>query len=236
MGALTVAGKELRTYFKTPVAYVFLCAFLAYTGFTFFSDYLLAGRATMRGFFHMLPIVFLIFVPAVAMKMWAEERKIGTIETLLTMPLSDASIVIGKFLAALALVAVALLLTFPIPLIVAFTASQPIDVGPIAGGYVGAILLAGAYVAISLFASSLTQSQIVAFILGVVLCLVFYIIGQPEVVSILPRGLGELLQRTSLQYHFTSVARGVIDSRNVIYYLSMLTIFLLLNIAAVKRR
>lgn len=235
-GSLTVAGKELRSYFKTPIAYVFLCAFLGYTGFSFFSGYLLVGRASMRGFFQLLPLVYLVFVPAVSMRMWAEERKIGTIETLLTMPIADGAIVFGKFLAALALVATGLALTFPIPIVVTLTAAGPVDFGPIIGGYLGSLLLAGAYLAICLFASALTENQIVAFILGVCLCLFFYIIGQAEVVALLPLGFGELLQRASLQYHFAGISRGVIDTRNIVYYVSMLTLFLLLNVAAVKRR
>lgn len=235
-GVLTVAGKEFRTWFKTPVAYVFLCAFLGYVGFAFFGDYFLIDRASMRGFFDQLPLVFLVFVPAVSMKMWAEERKIGTIETLLTMPLRDHQIVLGKFLAALGLVAVALALTAPYPLLVAHTASSPIDLGPILGGYLGALLLAGAYLSISLFASALTDSQIVAFILAVCMCLFLYLIGSAGVVTLLPAGFGEFLQRLSLQYHFGNIARGVVDSRNVVYYLSLLTFFLALNVAAVRRR
>lgn len=236
MSALTVAGKEFRVWFKTPVAYVFLCAFLGYTGFSFFSDYFLIDRADMRGFFQNLPLVFLVFVPAVSMKMWAEERKIGTIETLLTMPVKDSSIVLGKFLAAMALVSVALLMTAPIPAIVAYTASTPIDFGPIAGGYLGALLLAGAYLSICLFASALTDSQIVAFILGVFSCLALYLVGQPQVVALLPGGFGELLQRASLAYHFQNIARGVIDTRDVVYYASVLVFFLVLNVAAIQRR
>lgn len=236
MGMFTVAGKEFRTWFKTPVAYVFLCAFLGYCGFAFFSDFFLADRAEMRGFFSLLPIVFLLFIPAVSMRMWAEERKIGTIETLLTMPLHDYQIVLGKFLAALGLVFVALLLTLPIPMVVAHTASSPIDYGPVIGGYIGALLLASAYLAICLFASALTESQIVAFISGVFICLFLYLIGGSGVVTLLPSGLGEVLQRMSLEYHFGNIARGVIDTRNIVYYVSVLTLFLTLNVAAVRRR
>lgn len=235
-GAMTIASKEFRTFFKTPVAYVFLCAFLALTGFTFFSSYFSAGEASMRNFFGLLPWMFLLFIPAVSMRMWAEERKIGTIETLLTMPLPDTSIVLGKFLAALGLVAVMLLLTFPVPIIVASTAAGPVDLGPIFGGYFGALCLAGAYLAMGLFASAVTENQIVAFILGVGFALLFFIMGLPQVVSLMPTGLGEFLNQLSLKSHFENIGRGVIDTRDVLYYVSMLTFFLMLNVQAVRNR
>ncbi len=236
--ALVIAGKEFRTFFKTPVAPIVLFAFLLFAGLLFFfvPDYFTQGQASMRGFFAYLPWLYLIFVPAIAMKMWAEERKVGTIETLLTLPLGEGAIVLGKFLAAFGLLAAALLLTFPVPLIVAFTAASAVDPGPIAGGYLGALLLGAAYVAMCLFASALTRSQIVAFIIGVGLCFFFVVIGVEPVANVFPQGLGELLKGLSLVHRFANIQRGVIDTRDLLYYLSMLTVFLLLNVAAVKRR
>ncbi|MBI4880427.1 MAG: ABC transporter permease subunit [Planctomycetes bacterium] len=236
--ALTIAGKEFRTFFKTPVAPIVLFAFLLLAGLLFFfvPDYFAQGQASMRGFFAYLPWLYLIFAPAIAMKMWAEERKVGTIETLLTMPLGEGTIVLGKFLAAFGLLALALALTFPVPIIVALTAASAVDPGPIAGGYLGALLLGAAYVAMCLFASALTQSQVVAFIIGVGLCLLFVVIGVEPVANVFPQGLGELLKGLSLLQRFANIQRGVVDTRDVLYYLSMLAVFLLLNAAAVKRR
>lgn len=236
--ALIVAGKEFRSYFKTPVALIFLFAFLVLTGLLFFfvPDYFRQGEASMRSFFAYLPWIYLLFAPAVCMKMWAEERKIGTIETLLTMPMRDGVIVLGKFMAAFSLLALALLLTFPVPLAVAFTAAGSIDFGPIVGGYIGALLMGAAYIAICLFASALTESQIVAFILGVGTCLLFVIIGVEAVTQIFPQGLGWTLRNLSLLEHFQNIQRGVLDTRDVLYYASMLTVFLMLNNLAVRRR
>jgi ABC-2 type transport system permease protein len=236
--ALVVAGKEFRAYFKTPVAYVFLFVFLALTGglFLFVPNYFVFGQASLRGFFEFLPWIFLLLGPAVAMKLWAEERKVGTIETLLTLPLRDHQIVLGKFLAAVGLIAVALLLTFPLPLIVVMTAAGPVDLGPILGSYLGALCLGAAYVAISLFASALTRSQIVAFILGVGMCLALVLVGFPPVMAAFPRGLAQFLAQVSLLEHFAGIAKGVVDSRDVLYYLSVLAFFLVLNVAAVRRR
>ncbi len=236
--ALTVAAKEFRTYFKTPVASIFLFFFLLITGLFFFfvPGYFSQGEASLRPFFDLLPWVFLFFAPAVCMKTWAEERKMGTIETLLTMPMTDHAIVLGKFLAALGLIAVALALTFPLPVLVAFTAAGSIDSGPIIGAYFGALLLGATYVAICVFASATTESQIIAFIVGLAICLFLMILGLDPVAGIFPRSLGELMRNLSLSSHFANVQRGVIDTRDVLYYLSLLLFFLLLNVAAVRRR
>ncbi len=236
--ALTIAGKEFRTYFKTPVAYVFLVVFLGFMGWFFFfsPDYFAAGEASMRSFFYLLPMVFLFLAPAVSMKMWAEERRIGTIETLMTMPMREHEIVIGKFLAALGLIGVALLLTVPIPIIVAFTAAGSIDLGPILGGYIAALLMAGAYLAIGLFASALTRSQIVAFILGAVISLFLVMIGSSQLADVFPKGISDVLVNLSLMSHFENIQRGVLDTRDLLYYAAVLTFFLMLNVAAVRKR
>jgi ABC-2 type transport system permease protein len=235
---LCVAGKEFKTYFKTPVAYVFLVVFLALNGWAFFfmASYFEARAATLRDMFAFLPWSFLFVVPAVCMKMWAEERKIGTFETLLTMPLTEGQIVLGKFFAAFGLICVALALTFPLPVIVAMSSAASVDFGPIIGGYIGAMFLGAAYVAICLFASAITESQIVAFILGAFIAFVLALVGSQALAGVFPPSIGEFLQLLSLQTHFQNIQRGVVDSRDVLYYLSVLTFFLMLNVAAVKRR
>lgn len=234
---LTIAGKEFRAYFKTPVAFVFLFVFLALTGwFTLvYPDYFTQGEASLRRFFDILPWVFLFLAPAASMKMWAEERKLGTIETLLTMPMRESEIVLGKFLATTGLIALALALTFPLPIIIAYTAAGKVDFGPIAGGYLGALLLGASYVAISLFVSALTRNQIIAFVIGSVCCFILVVIGMVEA-DVLPKGMVALFSRLSLQTHFQSIGRGVVDTRDILYYASLLTIFLMLNVAALRRR
>lgn len=235
-GALTIARKEFGTFFKTPVAYIVICAFQVLVGWLFFASYFDNKEASMRQFFGLLPLTFAIFVPAISMRMWAEERKIGTFETLLTMPIADTAIVFGKFLAALGLLAVMLGLTLPIAFIVSYTSAAPVDAGPIIGGYLGALCLGGTYLAMGLFASAITENQIVGFILGLVFAIVFYLIGEPALAQVLPGSLGEFLRQLSVNYHFENIGRGVIDSRDVVYYGSMITVFLMANVAAVRLR
>jgi ABC-2 type transport system permease protein len=234
--ALTIARKEFVTFFKTPVAYIVICAFQILVGWLFFSTYFAGKEASMRGFFDWLPFTFMIFAPAISMRMWAEERKIGTFETLLTMPLTDTAIVVGKFLAALGLLAVILALSIPIAFIVAYTSAAPIDAGPILGGYLGALLLGGTYLAMGLFASAITENQIVGFILGLVLAVVFYFIGLPVLSQVLPGSFAEFLRQISVNYHFDNIGRGVVDTRDLGYYLSMIVVFLMANVAAVRLR
>jgi ABC-2 type transport system permease protein len=235
-GAWTIARKEFGTFFKTPVAYIVICAFQILVGWLFFSTYFAGKEASMRGFFDWLPFTFMIFAPAISMRMWAEERKIGTFETLLTMPIADTAIVFGKFLAALGLLSVMLALTLPVAFIVGYTSAAPVDVGPIVGGYLGALLLGGTYLAMGLFASAITENQIVGFILGLVFAVVFYFIGLPVLAQVLPGSLGEFLRLLSVNHHFDNIGRGVIDSRDVVYYGSMITVFLMANVAAVRLR
>jgi ABC-2 type transport system permease protein len=234
--ALTIARKEFAAFFKTPVAYIVLCAFLILTGWFFFSDYFLEREASLRQYFGMLPLVFAIFAPAISMRMWAEERKVGTFETLMTMPVTDVAIVVGKFLAALGLIGVMLLCSLPTAFLVGYTSASAIDLGPIVGGYLGALFLGGTYLAMGLFASALTENQIVGFILGVVLALFFFFIGLPNLASVLPNSLAEVLRALSVGSHFDNIGKGVIDSRDVFYYLSMIVAFLMANVAAVRWR
>lgn len=235
-GAMTIAYKEFSTFFKTPIAYIVICVFQILVGWLFFSTYFENKEASMRGFFDWMPFTFMIFAPAVSMRMWAEERKIGTFESLLTMPMSDTAIVVGKFLAALGLIGLMLLLSLPVAFIVAFTSASPVDLGPIIGGYLGALFLGGTYLAMGLFASAITENQIVGFILGLACAVVFYFIGLPVLANVLPSALAEFLRLLSVNHHFENIGRGVIDSRDVFYYLSMIVVFLMANVAAVRMR
>ncbi len=166
------------------------------------------------------------------MRLIAEEVKVGTLEWLTSMPLRDLDIVLGKFLAALGLIAVALAMTIPYPISVDMVGS--LDWGPVIGGYIGLLLLAGAFIAVGLFASSLTENQIVAFIIGVSFCFTFYMLD--KVTFFLPEQIGAVLQYLSVDYHFRNISRGVIDTRDLLFYLGMMVIGLFLTVESLKRR
>jgi ABC-2 type transport system permease protein len=231
---LTIARKEFRSYFQSPIAYIFITVFLVLTHWLFFRGFFLINQATMRDYFSLVPLVFLLFVPAVTMRLWAEEKKLGTLELLLTFPVKDWEVVLGKFLASFTFLAVALLLTVPLAITVAALGNP--DDGALVGGYVGSLLLGGAYLAIGLWISGLTQNQIVAFIVALAICFVLYIIGDPIVLSSVPQALVPFVANLSLGYHFTSIGRGVLDSRDILYYLSVIGFFLFLNIRSVESR
>jgi ABC-2 type transport system permease protein len=231
---LTIAGREFRSYFAAPTGFVFLTAFLILSSWLFFRVFFLVGQANMRPFFSLMPWIFLLFVPAAAMKLWAEERRLGTEEVLLTLPVRDREAVLGKFLAAFGFLALTVALTFPIPVIVSLLGDP--DPGPIIGGYVGLMLMGAAYLAIALFASSLTDSQIVAFVIGVSISLVLTALGEDIVLSAAPRWLAPIMRHLGLARRFASISRGVIDSRDVIYYGSVVVFFLFVNTRVVERR
>jgi ABC-2 type transport system permease protein len=229
-----VARREFQGYFSSLIAYVFLVVYLLLTSWLFFRLFFLNGQASMRLMFDVLPWVFLFFIPAITMRLWAEEKKVGTMELLMTLPIRDRDAVIGKYLAALGLLVLALLLTFALPIIAALMGN--LDPGPVVGGYLGAILLGAAYLAIGVFVSSLTENQIVAFILGVVLIFIMYMIGSDMVLYSVPASLATVFEYLSLGTHFNSIGRGVIDSRDLIYYLSIIVFFLYLNTRSIESR
>jgi ABC-2 type transport system permease protein len=226
--AITIAKRELGAYFKSPIAYIVLSVFLALSGFLFFNGFFLSGNAHMGGFFGNMPLVLLFFGPAIAMRLLAEERGSGTIELLLTMPVRDWQVVAGKFLAAMGLLTVGLLLTLPFAITVAKLG--PLDRGPVIGGYVGTLLLGGTYLSIGLFASALTRNQIVAFIVGLAICFALFLMGMAG------RGVLHVLEYMSPQFHFAGVQRGVIELRNVVYYLSAIGLALLLTVQVLESR
>ena len=188
----------------------------------------------MRGFFGLMPWIFLFFIPAVTMKLWAEEKKIGTIEILMTLPIRDYEVVIGKFLACLALLAVTILLTLVVPFSVMYLGNP--DVGTLITGYIGLVLMGAAYVAIGFFASTLTENQIVAFIIGITVCVILLLIGEDIVLLKTPNWLFPIFSYLGLGAHYSSILRGVLDSRDIIYYLSVIAFFLYLSTLAVESR
>jgi ABC-2 type transport system permease protein len=231
---LGVFKREFRAYFNSPIAYVYITVFLAIVNWFFFRDFFLMEQATLRGFLEALPVYFLFFVPAVSMRLWSEERKLGTVELLLTLPVKDHEVVLGKFLAGLALLAVSLVLTFP--LVITVKALGNPDMGAIFASYLGGLLLGAAYLAIGFFVSSLTENQIVAFILGISFCFAFFIVGENLVLLSSSGFLVPILKFLGLGTHFQSIARGVLDSRDLIYYLSLIGFFLFLNVRSVAER
>jgi ABC-2 type transport system permease protein len=233
-GLAGVYKRELSGYFNSPIAYIFIVVFLLLASWLFFRGYFLYAQADLRPFFSLLPWMFLFFVPAVSMRLWAEERKLGTAELLLTLPVRDEEIILGKFLAGLTLVTLTVVLEFPLLLLTAYLGD--VDPGPVVGGVLGAVFLGGAYLAIGLFLSSVTDNQIVAFILGVVVSFGLFIVGENLVLITAPTSLAPLMHSLGLGAHFESMGRGVIDSRDVVYYLSVIVFFLYLNRLAVRER
>ena len=230
---LMIARREFKAYFTSPIAYVYLSTFLVVMTWLFFRGFFLIGETSLRSFFGLMPWIYLFFVPAVAMGKWAEERKAGTLELLFTYPLEKSHVVLAKFLAGLGLISVALLLTLVIPVTVSFLGS--LDWGPVIGGYLGLVFLGGAYLAIGLWISSLTENQIIAFILGVVTCFLLFIIGEPIVTAGLSPLTAQFFQYLGLGSHFDSIGRGVIDSRDLIYYFSVIGFFLFMNWKTLQR-
>lgn len=220
MKALAIARREVSGYFDLPIAYVVLPAFLVLCGLYVFvlQPFFLVGRATLRPFFEFAPFIFTLFVPAITMRLLAEERRSGNLEVLLTWPVGDLSLVVGKFLGALALLGAALALTLPFPLAVA--AIGDLDWGPVIGGYLGLLLLGGAYLAIGLVVSALTRNQIIAFIGGFALCFALYVAG--KALPLVPPALAPWLEAVSFDLRFAGIARGVVDLRDVVFFLSVI--------------
>ncbi|HEX5751762.1 MAG TPA: ABC transporter permease subunit [Archangium sp.] len=218
---LAVARREFRSFFNSPVAYIVIGVFLVVAGWLYFSTVFVAGQASLRAFFGIAPVLFVVFAPAVTMRLLAEERKSGTLELLLSMPMRDWELVAGKFVAALGMVAVGLLWTLPYPLTVAGLTAEGarFDWGPVVMGYLGLLLMASSFLALGLWASALSRNQIVGFIIGLLLCFAFYFID--KFAMVLPESIGELLQYLSADYHFANIARGVLDTRDLLFYLSL---------------
>jgi len=230
----TVLRRELAGYFATPVAYVFIVIFLVMTGvFTFYlGGFYDRGIADLDPFFRFHPWLYLFLVPAIAMRLWAEERRAGTIELLLTLPLSLPQAVLGKFLAAWLFLGVCLILTFPMWLTVNYLGDP--DNGAILAAYIGSWLMAGGMLAIGSCMSALTRNQVVAFILAVVACFVFLLSGLPMVLDLFtgwaPQVLVDAVAGLSFLSHFADISRGVIDLRDVVYFLLVIAFWLTANL------
>ena len=226
----SLVGRELRSYFATPVAYVFIVIFLILMGtFTFnLGGFYERGQADLAPFFNFHPWLYLFLVPAISMRLWAEERKTGSIELLLTLPITPWQAVIGKFIAAWAFTGIALSLTFPIWITVNYL-GQP-DNGSILAAYVGSLLMAGGFLAIGSCMSAMTRNQVIAFVLTVVVCFGFLLAGFPLVLDVFsgwaPQALVDGIASLSFLTHFSSISKGVIDLRDLIYFALVIGAFL----------
>jgi ABC-2 type transport system permease protein len=209
--------KEAKTYFVSPIAYIVISIFLLVTGWFFFMTFFLYNQADLRNFFVLLPITFSFVVPAITMRLFSEELNVGSYEILLTMPVTFRQVVLGKYLASVVFVVALLIPTLAYPVTVAFLGE--LDWGPVLGGYIGAVLLGAAFSAIGLFASSLTRSQIIAFITGMAICFSLTLID--KMLFFLPQILLEILQYLGADYHFRNISKGILDSRDILYFLSV---------------
>ena len=234
---LAICKRELAAYFSTPLAYVFIVIFLALAGAVtfYFGQFFDRGQADLQPFFAFHPWLYLFLIPAVGMRLWAEERKTGTIEILMTLPVSTGQAVVGKFLASWVFAGIALALTFPIWLTVNYLGSP--DNGIVAAGYIGSFLMAGAFLAIGCFVSALTRNQVIAFVIAAAVCFLFMMSGLDLVLSAFkgwaPPFVVDMVASLSFLTHFDGIMKGVIDLRDLIYLGSAIVIFLFANIVTI---
>jgi len=215
--ALLIFDKEFRDYFISPIAYIVIAIFLFVTGWLFFSTFFVFGQADLRRFFDLLPFIFALVVPAITMRLFSEELNVGSYEILLTMPVTSRDIIIGKFLAGVAFVAAILVPTLAYPIFVSFLGE--LDWGVMVGSYFGSLLMGAAYVAIGLFASSLTRNQIIALIVGMVICALLAIID--KMLFFFPQSILAVVSYLSSAIHFENIAKGIVDTRDILYFCSV---------------
>lgn len=231
---LSITKRELISYFATPVAYVFITIFLLLSGlFTFYlGNFFEIGQASLGSFFEWHPWLYLFLVPAITMRLWSEEKKSGTIELLTTLPVSTLNIVLGKFMAAWLFTLLALILTFPMWITVNYLGNP--DNGVIMASYIGSLLMSGGYLSIGIFISSLTKNQVIAFIVSVTVCFLFTVSGLPIVLDFFSNWAGEAITDVIASFSFlanySDISRGIIDLRTLVYFLSLILLFLYLNV------
>ena len=230
--ALVISRREIRTYFNSPVAYIVVTVFTAITGYLFFTQLFMEKQAELRQLFGFMPFLFMFMVPAVTMRLLADEKSTGTLELLSTMPVRDWEVVVGKFLAALTLVATAIGLTLAYAITVRLLG--PLDRGPAIGGYLGLLLMGGAFVAIGVMCSAFTRNSIIAFISAFGVCFALYLFGR--LTQFMPEAIQPLISFLSIDGHFDNIGRGVVDSRDVIYYLSVIGVCLLVATTSLESR
>ncbi len=237
---INIFKRELLSYFSTPLAYVFIVIFLALIGsFTFYlGNFFVRGQADLNPFFAFHPWVYILLIPAVTMRLWAEERKTGTIELLMTLPVSITDTVIAKYLAAWSFTGIALSLTFPMWITVNYLGNP--DNTVILASYIGSLVMAGGFLAIGSCISALTKSQVIAFVISVAICFMFILSGFPMVLDLFeswaPQAVIDAIASFSFLTHFTSIKKGVIDIRDVIYFAALITFWLYVNIVIIENK
>ncbi len=229
-----IMGKELRGYFNSPLAYIFMTVFLVLSSWLYFRSFFLIGQSSMRDFFAILPWFFLVLIPAMTMRLWAEEKKLGTFETLLTAPITEWEAVLGKFMASFTFLFITLVCSSALPMILFFIGNP--DWGAILGGYLGSLFLGAVYLSLGLWISSNTDNQIIAFIISVLVMFLLYVMGESFVLHTAPQKLVPFFKYVAVGQHFKSIGRGVIDSRDIIYYFLTTYLFLYLNVVTLKSR
>jgi ABC-2 type transport system permease protein len=237
---VVIFKREWQAYFATPIALIFLSVFLVLNGFFTFKlgNFYELGQADLKPFFVWHPWLYLFIVPAISMRLWAEERKSGSIELLLTFPVSIVEAMLGKFLAAWAFLGLSLLLTFPIILTVSYLGDP--DLGIIMASYLGSLLMAGAYLGIGCGVSASTNNQVISFVISTALCLFLILLGFDPCVelllSIFPSRFVDMLVNLSFPYHFEAIQRGVVDATDLIYFLSIIAFSLLVGVIIIDRK
>ena len=225
--------KELKSYFNSPMAYIFLVVFAIVTGYFFTNTFFLFNQSNMRALFNIVPLVYLFFIPAITMGLIAREKNIGTMEVISTLPIKDVEFVVGKFLSALSLIALGLVFTF-IHLFTLMNVGTNIDYGAVFTGYLGLLMLGAVYASVGTFSSSVTDNQVIAFIISVFIVLVFFLMD--KMLYFMPVSIAGVIQYISVDYHLSNISRGVIDSRNIIYFASLIGLFLFTTIRVLEIR
>jgi ABC-2 type transport system permease protein len=238
-GFWSIFKRELTSYFSTPLAYVFLVIFLFFSSFlTFQKGFFEMRQASLRPFFENMPLLFILLVPAIAMRLWAEEQRSNSVEFLFSLPVTVEQAVLGKFFAAWAVIGLALVLTCPMVITVCYLGDP--DWGPIVGGYVGSFLLAGAFLGIGSFFSSISRNQVIAFVLSVVACAAFLYAGSPSALNYLagfvPTGAVNAAERLSFLSHFESMQRGVVALRDLAFFAALAAGWLWANVVILRER
>ncbi len=225
--------KEVQSFFNSPVAYITLVIFLLISAWFTMSTFFLINESDLRTLFSVVPIVYLFFVPAITMGLIAREKNSGTMEFITTLPFTDGEIILAKFLAALTLIGTALAFTL-VHLITLLIIGNNIDVGALISGYLGLLLVGGVYAAIGTFGSTVTDNQITAFLISFLIVFIFFILD--KILIFVPGFLGSVFQFLSIDYHLSNISKGVIDSRNLIYFGSMIAFFLLVSVRVLEMR
>mgnify|MGYP001403368154 FL=1 len=229
-----IYSKEMKLYFNSPMAYIFLVIFVVVNSFFFTNIFFKVNQSDLRTLFNIIPLVYLFFIPAICMSLIAKEKSNGTMEVMNTLPITDFELIVGKFLSALFLIFIGLVFT-AVQFFTLVQTGTDIDYGAIFAGYLGLLLLGAVYSSIGIFSSSISSDQIVAFIIGVFLVLVFYLMDK-TILMFTPSFMASYVQYLSVDYHLTNISRGVIDSRNIIYFFSLISFFLFMTVRILESR